>query len=108
MQQMLPLLLDWLSTSPDPDAGLLLLRNLLSGPQRTTQLLDAFRDSPDAAQRVCTLVGTSRIIGDILVHHPDLVIRLPDEDRLRTQPFDELVRRGTEAIAWRPDGREGH
>jgi glutamate-ammonia-ligase adenylyltransferase len=106
MQQMLPLLLDWLSTSPDPDMGLLMLRNLLSGPQRTTQLLDAFRDSPDAAQRVCTLVGTSRILGDILVHHPDLAIRLPDESRLRTLPHDELVRRGTEAITWRADLHE--
>jgi glutamate-ammonia-ligase adenylyltransferase len=106
MQQMLPLLLDWLSTAPDPDMGLLMLRNLLSGPQRTTQLLDAFRDSPDAAQRVCTLVGTSRILGDILVHHPDLVIRLPDESRLRTLPHDELVRRGDEAITWRADLHE--
>jgi len=106
MQQMLPLLLDWLSTSPDPDMGLLVLRNLLSGPQRTTQLLDAFRDSPDAAQRLCTLVGTSRILGDILVHHPDLVIRLPDHDRLLTQPRDELVRRGTQTITWRTDLEE--
>jgi glutamate-ammonia-ligase adenylyltransferase len=103
MQQMLPLLLDWLSTSPDPDTGLLMLRNLLSGPQRTTQLLDAFRDSPDAARRTCTLVGTSRVLGDILVHHPDLVIRLPDEDRLRTLPRDELVQRGTDATEWRRD-----
>ena len=38
MQQLLPLLLDWLSASPDPDLGLLGLRNLASGPQRSMEL----------------------------------------------------------------------
>src|SRR5262245_34731730 len=48
MQQMLPLLLDWLSSSPDPDLGLLGLRNLASGPQRSMELATAFRQSPQA------------------------------------------------------------
>ena len=34
MQQLLPLLLDWLSETPDPDLGLLGLRKLASGEQR--------------------------------------------------------------------------
>ena len=34
MQQLLPLMLDWLSTSSDPDLGLLQLRNLLSAKPR--------------------------------------------------------------------------
>ena len=50
MQQMLPLMLDWLSTSPDPDLGLLQLRNLLAGKQRHAALVEAFRESPQAAQ----------------------------------------------------------
>ena len=32
MQQMVPLVLDWLSESPDPDLGLLGLRRLATGP----------------------------------------------------------------------------
>ena len=35
MQQLLPLLLDWLSASPDPDLGLLGLRKLATGQQRS-------------------------------------------------------------------------
>lgn len=101
MQQLLPLMLDWLSTSPDPDLGLLMLRNLLSGPQRTTQLIEAFRDSPEVAQRLCTIVGTSRLVGDILIHNPDLVVRLPDSERLRTLPRDALVTSAAAAISWR-------
>ena len=51
MQQMLPLLLGWLADSPDPDQGLLSLRNLASGAQRSTELSSLFRDSPEAARR---------------------------------------------------------
>src|SRR5207247_6956847 len=35
MQQLLPLLLEWLSETPDPDLGLLGLRTLASGGPRT-------------------------------------------------------------------------
>ena len=34
MSQMLPMLLDWLSHSPDPDVGLLGLRTLATGTHR--------------------------------------------------------------------------
>ena len=63
MQQMLPLLLDWMSSSPDPDLGLLGLRNLASGAQRSMELATAFRESPQVAQRLCRLLGTSRMLG---------------------------------------------
>ena len=101
MQQFLPLILDWLSRTPDPDLGLLLLRNLLSGSPRTAQLIDVFRDSPEAAQRVCTLLGTSRLVGDIIIHNPDLVARLPDEERLRTGSKDDLVTSALAVSTWR-------
>ncbi len=51
MQQVLPLLLDWLSASPDPDLGLLGLRNLASDAARTGRLAATFRESPEVAQR---------------------------------------------------------
>lgn len=103
MQQLLPLMLDWLSDSPNPDLGLLMLRNLLSGPQRTTPLIEAFRDSPEVARRLCLLVGTSRLIADVLVHHPDLAVRLPDTNRLQTSPRDTLIADAHAAIGWRAD-----
>ena len=91
MQQLLPLLLDWLSASPDPDLGLLGLRRLASGEQRSTALAIAFRDSPEVARHLALLLGTSRQLGDVLVANPDLIERLPDPERLRTRPWDELV-----------------
>lgn len=106
MQQLLPLMLDWLSTSPDPDLGLLLLRNLLdSSPPTRTELAEAFRDSPEVARLLCRVLGTSRVVAEGLTHNPDLVARLPYPDRLATRPRDELVVSAARAVLWR-DGRD--
>ncbi len=91
MQQLLPLLLDWLSAAPDPDLGLLVLRNMIDDRTRSQVLVETFRDSPDAAQRLCLVLGTSRLLGDILTRNPDLVARLPYPDKLRTRDVPELV-----------------
>lgn len=101
MQQLLPLLLDWLSASPDPDLGLLGLRKLATGEQRSMELATAFRDSPEVARQLARLLGTSRLLGEILEADPDLIERLPDPDRLRTRPRDELVASGRSAVSWR-------
>jgi glutamate-ammonia-ligase adenylyltransferase len=102
MRQLLPLLLDWLSATPDPDLGLLELRRLAGGPGRAQQLVDAFRDSPEVARRLCTVVGTSRLLGDLLVRHPDLLGLLGDDrDGLRPRTQDELAASIDEALAWR-------
>jgi glutamate-ammonia-ligase adenylyltransferase len=103
MQQLLPLLLDWLSASPDPDLGLLGLRRLATGDQRSRALATAFRDSPEAARHLALVLGTSRLLGDILVANPDLIERLPDPNRLRTRPRSELVASTLSSIAWRDD-----
>jgi glutamate-ammonia-ligase adenylyltransferase len=103
MQQVLPLLLDWLSTTPDPDAGLLGLRKLASGIQRTTELAVAFRDSPEVARRLCLLLGTSTLLGDLLAANPDLIVRLADPPRLQTRNHGDLVGSVRRALSWRTD-----
>ncbi|MCD9624615.1 bifunctional [glutamine synthetase] adenylyltransferase/[glutamine synthetase]-adenylyl-L-tyrosine phosphorylase [Rhabdothermincola salaria] len=106
MQQLLPLLLDWLSQSPDPDLGLLLVRNLLGHDRNNRTMAETFRDSPATAQALCTLAGTSRMLGDVLVRNPDLVARLDQPDRLETKPHDELVHSADRAVQWRGDVSE--
>jgi glutamate-ammonia-ligase adenylyltransferase len=103
MQQLLPLLLDWLSTSPDPDLGLLGLRRVATGEQRSRSLAMAFRDSPEVARHLALLLGTSRRLGDVLVANPDLIERLPDPSRLQTRTRADLVESAHRAIHWRPD-----
>lgn len=101
MQQLLPLLLDWLSQSPDPDLGLLQVRNLLTGPRASRQIAETFRDSPAAARALCTVAGTSRLLGDVIAANPDLVARLDDPEQLTTQTLDVLVDRATTALRMR-------
>ncbi|MET0729280.1 MAG: bifunctional [glutamine synthetase] adenylyltransferase/[glutamine synthetase]-adenylyl-L-tyrosine phosphorylase [Acidimicrobiales bacterium] len=108
MQQLLPLLLGWLSSAPDPDLGLLGLRRLASGEQGARTLATVFRDSPEVARDLALLLGTSRRLGDILVANPDLTERLPHPDRLQTVPGPQLVASALSSIAWRedPDDRQ--
>ena len=101
MQQLLPLMLDWMSQSPDPDLGLLQVRNLLTGPRASRQIAETFRESPAAARALCRLSGTSRLLGDVIAANPDLVARLDDPNRLVTRPLDELVERATTALRLR-------
>lgn len=106
MQQLLPLLLDWLSAAPDPDLGLLGLRRLADGEQRARTLATAFRESPEVARSMALLLGTGRLLADVLVANPDLIERLADPARLRTKPRDELVRSVASAVGWRGDPDE--
>ena len=85
MQQYLPLLLNWLADSPDPDLGLLGFRFMMTGGHRQRALVAALRDSPEVARRLATILGTSRMLGDILQREPDLVDQLSS---IETAPAD--------------------
>ncbi|HEV3494941.1 MAG TPA: bifunctional glutamine-synthetase adenylyltransferase/deadenyltransferase, partial [Actinomycetes bacterium] len=101
MQQMLPLLLGWLSESPDPDLGLLGLRILTTGAQQTTEMAVAFRESPEAARRLCLLLGTGRLFAETLEHQPDMIPSLGHPDGLAPRPPGALLAGSAHALAWR-------
>ncbi|MGI8809877.1 MAG: bifunctional [glutamine synthetase] adenylyltransferase/[glutamine synthetase]-adenylyl-L-tyrosine phosphorylase [Acidimicrobiales bacterium] len=101
MQQMLPLLLGWLSESPDPDLGLLGLRILTTGEQQATELAVAFRESPEAARRLCLLLGTGRIFADTYEHQPDMIPSLGQPEGLAPRPPGALLAGTANALAWR-------
>ena len=101
MKAMVPLLLDWLSSSPDPDLGLVGLRRLSTGPHRRAQLSALFRESAEAARRLCLLLGTSPLFAEGYEHHPDQLALLGD-GLLASPELSELERRAAEAVAWRP------
>lgn len=101
MRQMLPLLLGWLSESPDPDLGLLGLRILTTGDQRATELGVAFRESPEAARRLCLLLGTGRLFAETFEHQPDLIPSLGQPDSLAARPAGALLAGSANALAWR-------
>jgi [glutamine synthetase] adenylyltransferase / [glutamine synthetase]-adenylyl-L-tyrosine phosphorylase len=109
MAQMLPLVLDWLSTSPDPDQGLLGLRTLVTDRTRGPRITAMFRESPETARRLCLLLGTSAWLGDTVGHDPELVSQLATIGREAPPTRDELVEAARRAIDWRaePTERQG-
>ncbi len=78
MAQLLPLLLDWLSLSADPDLGLLGLRDLAVRPHSQALMVATFRESPEEARRLCLLLGSSRALGEAITRNPDVIARLDD------------------------------
>ncbi|HET6793710.1 MAG TPA: hypothetical protein VFH45_04680, partial [Acidimicrobiales bacterium] len=107
MQGLLPLLLEWLSLSPDPDLGLLGLRRLLDGGRRT-DLAAAFRETPETARRMCLLVGSTPLLHEALRQDPGLVAALGDDRLLEAPGRDRLVERarGAVALRTRPEDRQ--
>lgn len=82
MHQVLPLMLDWLSQSPDPDLGLDQLRLLLSRSSDHAALVRLLQTNPVAGERLCRLLGTGKLIGDLMDRIPEFIPRLADEDLL--------------------------
>jgi [glutamine synthetase] adenylyltransferase / [glutamine synthetase]-adenylyl-L-tyrosine phosphorylase len=102
MQQLLPVILGWLSSTPDPDLGLLQLRRLAEGAARSASLARTFRESPRAAERTCRLLGSSRLLGDALRRQPDFVEEIADDVVLaREKTRDELVQEALGTLRWR-------
>ena len=91
MGQLLPLLLDWLSLTPDPDLGLLGLRNLVVRGHHRAMVVNSFRESPETARRLCLLLGSSRALGEALQRNPELIPALDDDIALATPARHDLV-----------------
>lgn len=82
MHQVLPLMLDWLSLSPDPDLGLAQLRNVLARTKDHSALVTLLQNNPLAGERLCQLLGTGRLLGDLIDRIPEFVPRLADDSLL--------------------------
>ena len=107
MQQLLPLMMGWLSDAPDPDLGLDQLRLLVTSSEDNTELVAAMRDNPVAAERLCTLLGTSRLLGQLLDRLPPALSRLGSDEALAAFPTREaLAAEAERRLAVRPGWEE--
>ncbi len=86
---LLPVLLGTFAASPDPDAGLLSYRKVSEALAETPWYLRLLRDEGLVAQRLGTLLGGSRLIGNLLERAPEVLQLLVDDvSLLRPQPAD--------------------
>ncbi|MGD0082353.1 MAG: bifunctional [glutamine synthetase] adenylyltransferase/[glutamine synthetase]-adenylyl-L-tyrosine phosphorylase [Acidimicrobiales bacterium] len=98
MQQLLPVLLGWLSETPDPDQGLLSLRTLVSAAHQRDVLVAGWRESPELARRLCILLGTGRQVGTLVGRNPEIATRLADDRELGAASPKDLGERAILAV----------
>lgn len=70
---LLPKLLDWLSDTPDPDAGLLAYRRVSEVLTPERWYLATLRDKPAVAKRLMHVLGTSAYVPDLLMRAPEVI-----------------------------------
>jgi len=85
MQQLLPVMLGWLSETPDPDLGLAQLRLLMAST--TDQMAPILRDTPAVAERLCLLLGSSRLAARLINRIPPALPWLGDDATLASDAF---------------------
>ncbi|WP_231376603.1 bifunctional [glutamine synthetase] adenylyltransferase/[glutamine synthetase]-adenylyl-L-tyrosine phosphorylase [Mycobacterium sp. 141] len=72
-QVLLPTLLDWLSDTPDPDAGLLAYRRISEELAEQRWYLPTLRDEGAVAKRLMQVLGTSAYIPELLMRAPEVI-----------------------------------
>jgi glutamate-ammonia-ligase adenylyltransferase len=70
---LLPTLLDWLSDTPDPDAGLLAYRRISEELADQRWYLSTLRDEGAVAKRLMHVLGTSAYVPDLLLRAPEVI-----------------------------------
>ena len=103
MQQLLPLMVEWLADSPNPDMGLGQLATLVTLSRDNADLIGILRDRPIAAQRLCHLLGSSRLVGNFIDRIPEFLPRLADDNVLLDLPSPEDTHLALERMQLRPD-----
>jgi glutamate-ammonia-ligase adenylyltransferase len=108
MRAMLPVMLPWLAEAPDPDGGLAALRVLAEALGDRAAFYGMVRDNPAGAELLCAVLGSSRLLGDLLARHPELLTAMADPHRLAaasrssaelTASASAIVARHTDAAA---------
>jgi [glutamine synthetase] adenylyltransferase / [glutamine synthetase]-adenylyl-L-tyrosine phosphorylase len=70
---LLPTLLDWLSDTPDPDAGLLSYRRISEALAEQRWYLSTLRDEGAVAKRLMRVLGTSAYVPELLMRAPEVI-----------------------------------
>ncbi|MCT7660243.1 bifunctional [glutamine synthetase] adenylyltransferase/[glutamine synthetase]-adenylyl-L-tyrosine phosphorylase [Mycobacterium deserti] len=94
-QVLLPTLLDWLSDTPDPDAGLLSYRRISEELSEARWYLSTLRDEGAVAKRLMRVLGTSAYVPELLMRAPEVIQSYadgPDGPKLLDVEPDGLAR----------------
>ncbi|GAB3623517.1 bifunctional [glutamine synthetase] adenylyltransferase/[glutamine synthetase]-adenylyl-L-tyrosine phosphorylase [Mariniluteicoccus endophyticus] len=90
-RQLLPAMLGWFAEAPNPDHGLLAFRQVSEALGNTPWYLRALRDEGAMAERLATLLASSRFLVDLLRRDPTTVQLLADTDDLAPRDRDAIA-----------------
>lgn len=105
-QVLLPTLLDWLSDTPDPDAGLLSYRRISDALSEQPWYLSTLRDEGAVAKRLMQVLGTSAYVPELLMRAPEVIQAYadgPDGPKLLDVEPDGVARALVASAARHPD-----
>ncbi len=89
-RQLLPAMLGWFASAPNPDAGLLAFRQVSDTLGSTPWYLRALRDEGMMAERLARILASSRYAVQLLTRAPQTVQMLADDADLVPRPLTEL------------------
>jgi glutamate-ammonia-ligase adenylyltransferase len=103
LRNLLPVLLEWLGEGTSPDEGLIAFRRLTEAGQYLPWFLRLLRDGTDAAERLTTILSSSRFASELLISQPEAIAWLDEETQLwptnrevlRNEMFSAAQRRKT-------------
>ena len=87
---LLPVLLGWFADAAEPDAGLLAFRQVSEALGETPWFLRLLRDETKAAERIATVLASSRYATGLLLRAPEAVALFADDAELVPKPVDAL------------------
>jgi [glutamine synthetase] adenylyltransferase / [glutamine synthetase]-adenylyl-L-tyrosine phosphorylase len=99
-----PPLLRFLTSSPLPDEGLFSFLRLGEALGNRIDTLGALRDNPPAIDFLAQVLGSGRLLGEVLAHVPEEISEIargPDEPRVPEDDRDRSLREAGASLAWR-------
>jgi [glutamine synthetase] adenylyltransferase / [glutamine synthetase]-adenylyl-L-tyrosine phosphorylase len=99
-----PPMLRFLTSSPLPDEGLFSFLKLGEALEDRVDALGALRDNPPGIELLAQVLGSGRLLGEILGHVPEEIneiARGPDIPRVPDDDRERIVREAMASLAWR-------
>jgi len=87
---LLPVLLGWFADAAEPDAGLLAFRQVSEALGETPWFLRLLRDETKAAERIATVLASSRYATGLLLRAPEAVAIFADDAELVPKTAEAL------------------
>jgi glutamate-ammonia-ligase adenylyltransferase len=97
-----PALLRYLAAAPLPDDGLFAFLVLGEALEGRLDALNGMRDNPPGIEFLATVLGSGRLLGEVLVHVPEEVAAIADpRGPGGPKPRERLVREAVASLEWR-------